>query len=490
MTFDGEVKCSPLPLPRAFPKWKHDELLPWLSPQAVPGAEWGRSDQVWAAGALFFQLLTGQVLPAGGSDDARVAAILKTPAMAEGPIPKDLQMILLKALASKTEERYQHIKDMREELGHLIYSGAYTPTTFNLAFFMHTLFREESDGEEKLLAKEDALDLAPVLAPPPPPKPAAPPPAAAPARPAPSFVQPPAPEAEEKKSPVLFIALGAVAVVAIVAGIIFFKGGSEPPAPQGPSPAEIQAQQALAEKLREQELKIQEMEATAAKNKEELEKLQKAQKEGQKNPEIDKEIERKKQEILDAEKAKAAIKKELEAKKESAPAAVPAAASAPAPGGANPGTAPATTPGTAAAASPAAGQPAAAATPPLPAAAADDAAPKPEPAPAPAKPASTVKEGDLVSLSEVDSSPVPTQKVQPTYPPIAKMKKITGKVTLKVLVNEKGRPDQVEVVTISPPSNVGFDKAAIDAVRQWSFQPATKDGIRVKCWFLVPVVFE
>ena len=491
MTFDGEVKCSPLPLAKVFPKWKHDELLPWLSPQVAGGAEWSRPDQVWAAGSLFFQLLTGKTLPSGASDDTRVAAILKTPAMVEGPIPKDLQMILLKALASKVEERYQHIKEMREELGQLIYSGAYTPTTFNLAFFMHTLFREESDGEEKLLEQENALDLTPVLAPPPPPKPASPPPSAAPQGPArstPSFAQAPEPETETKKSPALFIGLAAVAVVLVLAGIFFFNRGSEPPVPQGPSPAEVKRQEEMAAKLKEAEQKILDMEAASAKNKEELEKLQKAQKEGQKNPEIDKEIERKKQEILDAEKRAAAMKKEMEAKKEPSappPSTTPASVVA---GPAVPATNPAGSPGAPSTPPPTVPTPAVVSPVPAPQ---DAATPKVEPAPAaPAKPVSTVKEGDLVPISGVDNAPVPTKKVLPTPPPIAKMKRMTSKVTLKVLVSEKGKPDQVEVVSISPPSSVGFDKAAVEAVKRWEFQPATKDGVRVKCWFLVPVVFE
>jgi protein TonB len=488
MTFDGEVKCSPLPVARVFPRWQQPDLLPWFSPQLAAGQEWGRTDQVWAAGALFFQLLTGQAFPGGASEDDRVATIVKTPAMAEGPVPKDLQMVLLKALASKPEERYQSVKDMREELGQLIYSGAYTPTTFNLAFFMHTLFREEADGEEKDLAKEDTLDLAPLLAPPPPPKPAAPPPvAAAPARPAPSFAQAPAPEPAEKKSPVLFIALGAVAVVAIAAGIFFLKGGSEPPAAPVASQADSQALQELSAKLQESEAKMKEMEEAAAKNKEEMDKLLKAQKEGQKSPEIDKAIEAKKkeQEALDArlkeaEQAKKAIQQQTQA-------AAPASTPAPPPAGAGTTPPPAAQPAPGGTALPAAAQPApGGATP-----AAPEPAVKPEPAPAePAKAAPTVKEGDLVSIAEVDTPPVPTKKVPPAFPPIAKMKKITGKVTVKVLVSEKGKPDQVEVVSISPPSNVGFDKAALEAVRQWAFQPATKEGIRVKCWFLVPVVFE
>ncbi len=499
MTFDGEVKCSVLPLPRAFPRWKHDELLPWLSPQLIAGQEWERPDQVWAAGALFFQLLTGRVLPASESDDERVAAILQTPAMAEGPIPKDLQMILLKALASKSEERYQHIRDMREELGQLIYSGAYTPTTFNLAFFMHTLFREEADGEEKVLEKEDALDLAPILAPPPPPKPAEPPSQAAsqgPARPAPSFAQIPEAEPEAKKSPGLFIGLAAAAVVLVAAGVFFLRGGEKPaPTPQGPTPAELQRQADMAAQLEEYKAKMEELEATAAQNKEELEKLQKVQKEGKKSPEIEKEIERKRQEVLEAEQRREQMKKEMDQKKEPAPAA-PAgggpppvtgtAATPPAPASTVPGAAPPSTPPVL----PGPGAPAGTTTPtPIPASA--DPTPA-KPVSVPAKPVPSVKEGELVSISEVDSPPVPMKKVNPDFPPIARMKKITGKVTLKVLVSEKGKPEQVEVVTISPSSatNVGFDKAAVEAVKKWEFQPATKDGIRVKCWFLVPVVFD
>jgi len=98
----------------------------------------------------------------------------------------------------------------------------------------------------------------------------------------------------------------------------------------------------------------------------------------------------------------------------------------------------------------------------------------------------------LPGASVTIESGAPMKKVNPDFPPIARMKKITGKVTLKVLVSEKGKPEQVEVVTISPSSatNVGFDKAAVEAVKKWEFQPATKDGIRVKCWFLVPVVFD
>ena len=43
---------------------------------------------------------------------------------------------------------------MRKAVDALLFSGDFTPTTFNLAFFMHSLFREDIDRETKTLKEE------------------------------------------------------------------------------------------------------------------------------------------------------------------------------------------------------------------------------------------------------------------------------------------------------------------------------------------------
>ncbi len=136
LTYDGEIKCSPIPIPKIIQKIKDEEVLPYFSPQILQGEDWGRTEQVYCLGSLFFELLTGKKLPIAKNEDEVIQAVVKTPLLSEGTIPKDLQVILLKSLAFKPSERFQHIRDVREELGKLIYSGAYTPTTFTLFFYV------------------------------------------------------------------------------------------------------------------------------------------------------------------------------------------------------------------------------------------------------------------------------------------------------------------------------------------------------------------
>jgi hypothetical protein len=48
---------------------------------------------------------------------------------------------------------------MRKGVDTLLFSGDFTPTTFNLAFFMHSLFRDDIDRETKLLKEETGVGL-------------------------------------------------------------------------------------------------------------------------------------------------------------------------------------------------------------------------------------------------------------------------------------------------------------------------------------------
>jgi TonB family protein len=471
MTFEGEVKCSPLPVARAFHDWKPAGLSPYLSPQVLGGKEWGQTDRVYAAGALFFELLTGISLPASRGSEDGINAVLTTPSAMEGPIPKNLQMILLKALAAKPEERYPTVGTMRAEIGELIYSGAYSPTTFNLAFFMHTLFRNEVEREEKQLKQEDALDLSPLF------KTAGPPVRKPGAEAAPDAASPSG--GKTKRSPLVYAALGAVALALLTGAYFLFSGKTEesPPLPlRASQPLAVQKQKALEKELQESQQALEDLRRTAAKQKEEMDKLLAARQEGQKTPEIQKAIEQKQKEARDLEdrlKQAEQVKKNLQEQKTLTEQPSPPAAKPDQPPPAGSDTSPGVPAPTAPEVTPAAKQ------------APAESAPKPSEE----KPAA-VREGDLVPLAEVDSAPVPTKKVTPVYPAMAKMRKVAGRVTVKVLLSETGKPLEITVVSVNPSSNYGFDKAAVDAIRQWEFQPARKGSVRVRTWFIIPIVFE
>lgn len=63
--------------------------------------------------------------------------------------------------------------------------------------------------------------------------------------------------------------------------------------------------------------------------------------------------------------------------------------------------------------------------------------------------------------------------VVPEFSEEARRKKIEGMVTLTLVVGTDGQPTDIQVVT---PLGHGLDEKAVEAVQQWRFQPAMKDG--------------
>ncbi|MBN1300629.1 MAG: energy transducer TonB [Melioribacteraceae bacterium] len=73
------------------------------------------------------------------------------------------------------------------------------------------------------------------------------------------------------------------------------------------------------------------------------------------------------------------------------------------------------------------------------------------------------------------------------YPVEAKKQGIEGKVVLKAVVDENGKVIKTEVLE----SNDGLlSKAAADAIMKTRFEPAEKDGKKVKADVTIPVMFK
>jgi periplasmic protein TonB len=76
----------------------------------------------------------------------------------------------------------------------------------------------------------------------------------------------------------------------------------------------------------------------------------------------------------------------------------------------------------------------------------------------------------------------------PVYPPRCLRLGIEGRVKIRVLVGENGRPQEVTVGESSGES--ALDQAALEAVREWRFEPAKRNGVAVRAWAIVPVEFK
>jgi TonB family protein len=75
----------------------------------------------------------------------------------------------------------------------------------------------------------------------------------------------------------------------------------------------------------------------------------------------------------------------------------------------------------------------------------------------------------------------------PQFSDEARRKKIQGVVTLSLVVDTNGQPTDVQVVG---PLGHGLDEKAVEAVKQWRFRPAMKDGNPVAVKINVQVNFH
>jgi len=63
----------------------------------------------------------------------------------------------------------------------------------------------------------------------------------------------------------------------------------------------------------------------------------------------------------------------------------------------------------------------------------------------------------------------------PVFPPAAKAARFTGIVKVELQILTDGKVGEVKVLECTHP-NVGFEEATVEAVKQWEFHPAMKDG--------------
>jgi protein TonB len=95
---------------------------------------------------------------------------------------------------------------------------------------------------------------------------------------------------------------------------------------------------------------------------------------------------------------------------------------------------------------------------------------------------------DVKNLNEVDSPPRVIRLFSPAYPAEAKEQGLNGRVVLRFVVDIEGYAGEPEVVSAEPEGV--FEEAALDAVAEYRFKPALKDGKPVNCIVKMPIEFR
>lgn len=84
---------------------------------------------------------------------------------------------------------------------------------------------------------------------------------------------------------------------------------------------------------------------------------------------------------------------------------------------------------------------------------------------------------------------IPESKLDPEYPELARVARLEGNVILQAIISEDGTVTEIEVLRTNRPQ-MGFEAAAIAAVRQWRYKPALQNGKPVEVYFTVFVDFK
>jgi len=409
------------------------EIGPYLASEERGSGNVGRNSDVYSVGAFLFELLTGRLpSPADPLGDLRSAA--KDPA---SPLAAEIAAILRLCL-SPTETRYQSSGELRRELGKLLFSGPYAPSTFNLAFYLSGLFGVEIEAENRGRAEEASLDMGavPELAIVPTARTSAPSATRSGARSAASAAAPAARPGPRKPLPWVIGLLAALAVGGGIWAVLRRAAPAQPsPVPATPSPSPAPRPSPTAEPAPASTSTMSEAQFQAEVSRrlgQEMRRLEQTYKAKQARPPAE--------------------------GTPSAPASVPPPARTEAAPPAGGGTTPSE--GTAASPNPTA---------------------SPEPTPPPAKAAAP-------ALPEaVETPPRILSVVKPVYPPFALRARVGGVVILRVLVSETGLPLDVEVIKAA---GGGLTEAAVDAVKRWKFEPGRRNGTAVRTWTTIPIPFE
>ncbi len=103
--------------------------------------------------------------------------------------------------------------------------------------------------------------------------------------------------------------------------------------------------------------------------------------------------------------------------------------------------------------------------------------PPPTPVAASSPTPEAVLEGQLVDLTDDVTLPVRKRGGAATYPERARQLRQQGTVSIAMIVDETGVPTELKVVESG---GAVLDAAVLDAVAAWRFEPARKNGVKVK----------
>ena len=438
VSFEGAAQIIDAPYAAAMKSYlpRAAAMQNWLAPYLQMQTGTPLQQDLFGVGAILFELLTFKRLPIGGDIPSAIAGATLLAAQEDSAVPAEIKSFLSRLLVPGNP--FTTVESFNGELERVLYDGDFSPTTFNMAFFMHTLFREEHERDSAAIKTEQADNFTAFTA-------------------AGDALRSGATrsqhiegfETEEAKSKSKALIVGGVVALAAAIVIAIIVMGR----PKGVDPA-VQAQlvelQRMKAELDQQKADLEAQSAAGAQKQQQIQQQIQSTTSASEKAALQKQLadQEKKQAELDARRQKiAAAAQQAEQKTEQIAKIAKV----------EPPPAPKTEPKL------------------------QTPAPQQQTEPTPAAPTPAAQQAPSQPSTTLMESPASiTSRATPNLPPRARMASAWGPyremtVKLRVFVDETGRPLKATVLQ-GASLNLGFDDAAVNAAMQSQYSPATRNG--------------
>src|SRR5213082_688945 len=150
---EGDIKLCDFGIAKAASKASHTQAgalkgkLQYMSPEQAWGKSIDKRSDIFALATCLFEMLTGRKLFSGDNElsileqvrEARIVA----PSQFNDEVTPEIDRIVQKALQKDPVNRYQTAGEMERDINAVLYTFRPTPTSADLAIYMHRLLTAE-----------------------------------------------------------------------------------------------------------------------------------------------------------------------------------------------------------------------------------------------------------------------------------------------------------------------------------------------------------
>jgi serine/threonine protein kinase len=170
ISYEGEVKVIDFGIAKSRSKVSKTQAgilkgkFGYMSPEQVRGVDLDNRSDIFACGAVLYELVVGDRLFLGESDFSTLEKVrnveMVPPTRLNKNLSPHLERIILKALAKNREDRYRWASEMAEDLQRYLFSSNQPFARTDMQRYLNQHFKEELEKEKERLDRYRTISFA------------------------------------------------------------------------------------------------------------------------------------------------------------------------------------------------------------------------------------------------------------------------------------------------------------------------------------------